>query len=86
MKRFWIKFALTINDPHPVGVLPGCGVTATSTETALDLVRRRVFDGGDLPAIEEIREDVQLECLDKNHVIPNMGDPGKEGIWFPLGY
>ena len=37
-------------------------------------------------AIREIREVNDVAELDQGHVIPNMGNMLKRGIWFPLGY
>jgi hypothetical protein len=61
-------------------------VTAVSKDAATEMVRRVVFPGEPLPLIENFIEDFDLRELDANHVLPNMGDSTKAGIWFPLGY
>ena len=85
MRRFWIRFDLSIEQPHPAGSLIGCGVTANSEDEALSLIKDRVFKDT-LPPILEVIEDVDVTELDRSHVVPNMGDPSVKGIWFPLGY
>jgi hypothetical protein len=86
LHKYWIRFNLKITDPHPIGTLMGCGVTAASKQDALKLVEERVFGSGPLPSIQSCIEDVDPRILDPNHVLPNMSDPSTRGIWFPLGY
>lgn len=86
LKRYWFVFDLSVDDPHPPGVLAGCGVTAWSYEDALDLLRKRVFSNCELPKVVKVLEDVDVSTLDPGHVLPNMASPNYRGIWFPLGY
>jgi hypothetical protein len=83
---YWFKFKLTINDPHPIGALLGCGVTASSIDDALAMLREQVFRSDKLPDLEKCIEDVSKNDLDAKHVLPNCGDLSKRGVWFPLGY
>jgi hypothetical protein len=86
LRRYWFEFRHTIHDPHPVGTLLGCGVTAFSREDALQLLDERVFGRQPLPSIRRRVEDVDVSALDPGHVLPNMADPTWRGVWFPLGY
>jgi hypothetical protein len=86
MHRYWFKFELTMADPHPSGVLLGCGVTAYSKDDAIELMKERVFTKFPLPAIKSVQEDVDVSTLDRGHVLPNMGNVLQRGIWFPIGY
>jgi len=45
-----------------------------------------VFDGGELPRIRLLIEDVDVSKLDAGHVLPNIDPPVWRGIWFPRGY
>jgi len=83
---YWFKFKLTINDPHPLGILLECGVTASTMDEALAIAKERVFRSDALPDLEKCIEDVLLCDLDSKHVLPNCGDLSKRGVWFPLGY
>ena len=85
LHKYWFKFRITIKDPHPIGTLMGCGVTASSKEEALEMLRQRVF-ASYMPSIEKSTEDVEISNLDPNHILPNIGDPSQKGIWFPQGY
>ena len=74
MKPYWIR-----TDRHSN---LGVGVTAQSPEDAISLVQRvwpndRIVDIGPVTDIAE---------LDQRHVVPNMGNWLRRGIWFPLGY
>jgi hypothetical protein len=86
MHRYWFKFRLSMNDPHPIGTLMGCGVTASSRDEALELLRARVFPSQPMPLIEKCIEDIEMCNLDAKHVLPNIGDASQRGVWFPMGY
>ena len=86
LTRFWFKFDLVLDQRPPLGTLLGCGVTARSREAAIQLLKERVFQSDSLPPIKQCIEKVDPGTLDKGHIQPNMGDPDKPGIWFPLGY
>jgi hypothetical protein len=84
--RYWFKFDLTFDDPHPGGVLLGCGVTAYSYDDAVALLKERLFVRHSFPKITKVTENVDVSTLDQNHVLPNMEVPIHRGIWFPRGY
>jgi hypothetical protein len=85
MHRYWIEFDLREVERRPPGVGLGCGVTAEDAASARELVQHRVF-GGELPHITKMVPDVDVSTLDAGHVLPNMGNPARRGIWFPIGY
>ncbi len=86
MNKYWFRFNLTIDQCPPLGTLLGCGVTAASKDEAIQLLKDRVFNTMQFPDIRECTENIDIHTLDRNHVRPNMGDPERFGIWFPLGY
>ena len=86
LTRFWFTFNLTFRDPQPPGVLIGCGVTASGEAEAIRILREAVFSGYRLPEIKTTVTGVDVSRLDQDHVVPNMGDPTRLGVWFPLGY
>ncbi len=83
--RYWFEFH---SDGRylPGGVGLGCGVTAESQDVALEMISQRIFMGEPLPSVRRVTEGVDVSELDPGHVLPNMGDVSKRGIWFPLGY
>jgi hypothetical protein len=84
--RFWFKFDLRLRDPQPPGVLIGCGVTAFDRDDAIRILKEIVFSAHAFPEIKTEVADVDISNLDEGHVRPNMGDPSRRGVWFPLGY
>lgn len=86
MRRFWIKFDLSIDEDTPPGLLMGCGVTAEDISEAKFLIKKKVFNNKELPSIVDIIENVNISSLDAGHVISNMGNIFIKGIWFPKGY
>jgi hypothetical protein len=61
----------------------GVGITARSDEDATMIFEAAFglqISAGQIRAIGDMNE------LDQGHVIPNMGNWLKRGIWFPLGY
>lgn len=85
LHMYWFKLNLKNDQPHPHGVLLGCGITAYDYSDALNILKTVVFDGFDLPEFEVI-EDMNLATLEPNHVRPNIGNPVLRGIWYPQGY
>lgn len=62
---------------------PGVGITAQSETDALTL-----FDeafGNERPPRQVSRVHDASE-LDQSHVVPNMGNWLRRGVWYPLGY
>jgi hypothetical protein len=87
LTRYWFEFHLSVEDEHPEGALLGCGVTARDYDDALSLLRERVWQGRELPAVRRVVEDVDVSSLDSDHVLPNLVMPPVwRGVWFPKGY
>lgn len=86
LRRYWFEFEEPSAGALPPGTRAGCGVTAYSHDDGLAILRQRVFPGGDVPTIRKVVEDVDVSCLDPQHVIPNMGSVSRRGVWYPLGY
>lgn len=86
--RYWIEFQLDLNDwSSPKSLLrAGCGVTGSSVDDCLNIIRQRILNGQTLPPVERVIENIDISTLDSNHVIPNMGLVVNRGIWFPTGY
>ena len=74
MKPYWIKISQ--------GGL-SVGITARSAEDA-----RTLFDlaFGASYVFVNIEPIADMRDLDQNHVVPNMGNWFRRGIWYPLGY
>ena len=83
LHRYWITFADTSD--FPMWSL-GCGVTASSRDDALEILRFMVFKDEPMPKVQEFVEDVDVNNLDQGHVVPNMGVVAWRGVWFPPGY
>ncbi|SFW34527.1 hypothetical protein [Chitinophaga sancti] len=88
MIRYWFEFDFTSTgiDSIPPGIQIGCGVTGHNYEDVFDILRDKVFKGGELPGIRRMIEDVNIETLDQGHVLPNMLPPIWRGVWYPMGY
>lgn len=71
LTRFWFKMESGY----------GVGVTAYSVEDARTLIANELTLSS--TDINGVVEDVDIQTLDKGHVIPNMGPPDIRGIWFP---
>jgi hypothetical protein len=78
LTRYWITFGPT---KQPTFLNLGCGVTALGKSDALSLLENAL--GKELPPIDQIIENVDIQTLDAGHVIPNMGMPAERGVWFP---
>ena len=74
MRPYWIR----TDRPMSLGV----GVTARSEEDTIGLLRR----AWPKEAVVGIRIINDIGELDQKHVVPNMGNRLRRGIWFPLVY
>lgn len=81
LHRYWITFDLS--DERARHAALGYGVTAFTVADALSLLSRQVFQGGPVPPVAHVVEDVDVSTLDPRHVLPNAADPVRRGIWFP---
>lgn len=86
LKRYWVEFEITLAGNYPAGLGYGCGVTAYDKNDALRILNVQIFKTTSIPPIKKVIEDVNLQSLDQEHVIPNMKPPLLRGVWFPLGY
>ena len=81
--RYWICFG----DPDNAKVTfldeKCCGVTAFDEEDAMLLLRSEVFKNKPLPPIIDLVPNVDVSTLDSGHVLPNIGDVTRRGVWFP---
>jgi hypothetical protein len=82
LRRYWFEFRAP-REELPPGSWLGCGVTAVDTEDAERLLVAGPFRGAPLPPIERVVLDVDVSNLDAGHVVPNMADPTRRGVWFP---
>jgi len=61
----------------------GVGITAKSEADALEIFTRAFGSSKTVGNIEMVKD---MNDLDQHHVVPNMGNWLRRGIWFPLGY
>lgn len=84
LTRYWIEFEDSLDhESFRMLFAWGCGVTAFTYQHALQLLQDNVFAGHELPGVRHVIEDVKLDQLDQNHVIPNIGDVSILGVWWP---
>lgn len=81
LRRYWIR--LNPSSTIPAGFRLGIGITAHSGSEALELLRKIYPAEPDKFVVADIVEDVSLADLDPKHVLPNIGDWGQPGVWFP---
>jgi len=83
LTRYWIYF--DNSNPRTIHnfLSRGCGVTAYDLDDALFVIRKELFDGGELPPVREVVPNIDISTLDEGHIIPNMGIPVDRGVWFP---
>lgn len=74
MRTYWIE----TDQPYSLG----CGVTARSSDDAEYLARIALSGEYTITSIEVVEN---VASLDQGHVVPNMGNVLRRGIWYPLG-
>lgn len=83
LNLYWIEFPDPENSYLPMGVRLGIGVTAGGEREAKDLVASVFFKDEQMPEPIATRQIRDISELDQNHVIPNMGNHLRRGVWFP---
>lgn len=87
LHRYWLRFAISRGElaqyPSYSGLGFGCGVTAYSLDDAKAILVQQLFREDPLPKIEGVVEDINVQDLDQDRVVPNMGPPSERGVWFP---
>jgi len=73
LRRFWFELSRGL----------GVGVTANTRLEAESLARDACLQSGWAFELSGLIEDVDVNDLDQNHVVPNMGPPNFKGVWFP---
>ena len=59
----------------------GCGITAFDEEDAFSLIRKVCATPN--VTFANVSADVQIQDLDRQHVLPNVGNHFQRGVWFP---
>ena len=75
LRPYWIK----TDEPMALGY----GITALSERDAEAILRRAVSSDCAIITVKPLENATQL---DRWHVVPNMGNMLRRGIWYPLGY
>jgi hypothetical protein len=81
LHRYWIGF--DTSSEIPVGFRLGCGITAHSEAQALHLLHGIYPEKPGIFVVAELVQDVALSDLEPNHVLPNIGDTRRLGVWYP---
>ena len=84
--RYWFEFEIQNVFEFPPGIGIGCGVTAFDVDDAIQIMDKNIFPQARRPLIVIQIENIDISKLDQQHVIPNVANVTKRGIWFPLGY
>jgi len=80
MQPYWITIE---RGPEPTPLNLGAGITAISEADARVLFAE-TFEP--VCRIERIVAVTDIRDIEQGHVVPNMGNWFRRGVWFPLGY
>jgi hypothetical protein len=80
MRPFWVTFE---RQRTPTFFNLGVGITAHSEEDARQILGAAT-EGA--PPVEKVTAINDMRDLDQGHVVPNMGNWFRRGVWFPTGY
>ena len=79
MKRFWITFEQVESGPPGLG----CGVTAHDVDDAISLIKAEYTQCAGHLAVRSVTADVDVSTLDAKHILPNIGNVFRRGMWWP---
>ena len=80
MRPYWIAF-----ERQPTASLfnLGYGVTARSEADAREILAETIPDAPRIVSVTPIKD---MRDLDQGHVVPNMSNWFRRGVWFPKGH
>jgi hypothetical protein len=78
LKPFWIE---PDRSPEPDSLGLGVGITASSEADAREIFERAFGQRRRIVAIKTISDIAEL---DQQHVVPDMGNWLRRGVWFPM--
>ena len=89
LTRYWIEFETNQYEDFTFNCFfkRGIGVTAYNYDDAIKLLEKNIsyFEEG-VQGIKSVTENIDINDLDRGHVIPNMGICSNRGIWYPQGF
>jgi hypothetical protein len=80
LRRFWFSFQKAT---QPNALNMGCGITAYDEADARKMLTMVVFPMFGEQPIDQIIEGIDVQTLEANHVLPNIGNPAVRGVWYP---
>jgi hypothetical protein len=80
MRPYWVRSG---SESSQAFLKFGIGITARSEADALAMFATAFGSDSDIRSIEIVEN---IDALDQGHVVPNMGNWLRRGIWFPLGF
>jgi hypothetical protein len=85
VRRYWFEFELESSAPTSglrARLAHGCGVTGRDEDDCLDLIRRDVIAGNELPKVRRVIRDIDLSTLSAM-IRRTMDGPRPRGVWYP---
>jgi hypothetical protein len=81
IKTFWITF---ISNSLPSLFQKGCGVSAVDEFEALSIINSNKMVILYTSGVDNIKP-INIDDVEKNHILPNVGNFAVRGIWYPNG-
>jgi hypothetical protein len=80
LTRYWFAF---VQSESPSALNLGCGITAYDRSDAERMLHDTVFSIFAERVVAQVVENIDVTTLEKNHVLPNLGNPAVRGVWYP---
>ncbi len=85
VRRYWFEFDVESSAGTSglrARLAHGCGVTGRDEDDCLELIRRDVIAGNELPKVRRVIRDVDLSTLSAM-IRRTMDGPRARGVWYP---
>lgn len=69
-RRYWFEFSEFQKKSLTIGVSHGCGFSAYNYDSAIALLKEKIFLNAEVASIEQIAEVVNLATLDSGMLYP----------------
>lgn len=85
VRRYWFEFDVDSSAATSglrARLASGCGVTGRSEDDCLDLIKRNVVAGNDLPKVRRVTRNIDVSTLSAM-IQRTMDGPRARGVWYP---
>ena len=88
VRRYWFEFDVDSSAATSglrARLAGGCGVTGRNEDDCLELIKRNVVAGNELPKVRRVTRNIDVSTL-STMIQRTMDRPRARGVWYPTSH